>query len=129
MNRKVNDFETIGKGNPISSDRPEEESFLAVVPINNLIPELIELRVGHSVVGRTLGEELERTTTMVIPKLKTQEGPTGPENRGRGDKDRACQGKGVLPSRPSSSDLVSWRYDIEKDVVEGKLVPGRRRCR
>ena len=30
---------------------------------------------------------------------------------------------GVLPSRPSSSDLVSWRYDIEKDVVEGKLVP------
>jgi len=51
---------------------PEEESILAVVPANNLINELLMLQSCALVVGLTFGEELERTTTVVVSKLKTE---------------------------------------------------------
>jgi len=50
---------------------PEDESVLAVVPIS-LITKLMELQSQSLLVGRTLGEELERTTVVVVTKLKTE---------------------------------------------------------
>jgi len=49
---------------------PKDESVLAVVPSKNLIAELMELEICVLVVNWSLGEELERTTTVVVPKLK-----------------------------------------------------------
>ena len=51
---------------------PKEESVIAVVPTNNLIMKFIELQSRALVVGHTLGEEVERTTIVVVTKLKTE---------------------------------------------------------
>jgi len=51
---------------------PEDESVLAAGPTNALILELVEIKSRALVVGRMLGKELEMTTTMVVPKLKTE---------------------------------------------------------
>jgi len=50
---------------------PEDESVLAFVPTNNLIAEWMELHKRSLVVGRTLGEELERDTR-VVTKQKNE---------------------------------------------------------
>jgi len=50
----------------------EDESVLRVVSTNNLIAKWMELQSWTLLVGRTLGEELERTTTVVVRKLKTE---------------------------------------------------------
>jgi len=51
---------------------PEDESVLAAIPTNNLISELMELHSLSLLVSRALQEELERTTTVVVAKLKTE---------------------------------------------------------
>ncbi|KAL9276753.1 hypothetical protein ACSQ67_025766 [Phaseolus vulgaris] len=51
---------------------PEDESVSRVVSTNNLIAKWMELQSWTLLVGRTLGEELERTTTVVVRKLKTE---------------------------------------------------------
>lgn len=51
---------------------PEDESVLAVVPTSNLISELMELQSWSLLVNRTLGEEIERTTTVVVTKIKIE---------------------------------------------------------
>jgi len=50
----------------------EDESVLVVAPTSNLISELMKLQNWEVVVDRTLGEELERTITTVVTKLKNE---------------------------------------------------------
>ncbi|KAK7364579.1 hypothetical protein VNO80_13316 [Phaseolus coccineus] len=51
---------------------PEEESILAAAPTNDLIKELVDLQCRDTVVGKTLGEELTRTSVILVPKLKIE---------------------------------------------------------
>jgi len=48
----------------------EKESILATVPTHDLVTELVELHNHAIVIGRTLGEELERNLTTMVAKLK-----------------------------------------------------------
>ena len=50
----------------------EDESVLAVVPTSNLIEELFELKSRTTLVGKTLGEEMKRTNTTLVSKLKAE---------------------------------------------------------
>ena len=52
---------------------PEDESVLAVVPIDDLIVELVELQGRTTLVGKTLGEELKRTNNVLVPKFELEE--------------------------------------------------------
>jgi len=49
----------------------EDESVLGAMPIRSLITKLMELQSRSLLVGRTLGEELERIV-VVVPKLKNK---------------------------------------------------------
>jgi len=51
---------------------PEDEGVMAAIPTRNLIEELVELQIRVIVVGKTLGEELNRTTTVLVPKLRAE---------------------------------------------------------
>jgi len=52
--------------------RPEDEGVLATIPTKDLIKELVELQSRATVVGRAIGDELSRTQTVVVPKLKAE---------------------------------------------------------
>jgi len=52
--------------------RPEDEGVLSVVPCLDLIEEKVELQCRATVVSRAIGDELKRTKTVFIPKLKKQ---------------------------------------------------------
>jgi len=49
---------------------PEDKSVLTTIPIENLIKEQVEFQSRATVVGKTLGEELKRTSTMLVPRLR-----------------------------------------------------------
>jgi len=51
---------------------PEDESLLVVVPTGDQIVELVELQGWGTLVGKTLGEELKRTNTVLVPRLKAE---------------------------------------------------------
>jgi len=51
---------------------PEDESVLTVVPTSNRIEELFELQSRGTLVGKTLGEELKRSNTLLVPKQKVK---------------------------------------------------------
>lgn len=71
----------------------ENESVLAVVPTINLIVELIELQNRNMVVGKTLGEELEMTKTMAVPKLKMELAESGNSLKATLEAVEACRKK------------------------------------
>jgi len=50
----------------------EDEGVLAAIPTKDLIEELVELHSRATIVGKALGDELNRTQTMVVPKLKAK---------------------------------------------------------
>jgi len=52
--------------------RPEDEGVLVAIPTKDLIEELVELQSRATVVGRVIGDELNRTQTVVVPKLKAK---------------------------------------------------------
>jgi len=51
---------------------PEDEGVLAAIPTKDLIEELVELQSRAIVVIKALGDELNRTQTVVVPKLKAE---------------------------------------------------------
>jgi len=51
---------------------PEDEGVLAAIPTRNLIEELVELQSRATIVGKTHGEEFNKTSTIVVPKLTAE---------------------------------------------------------
>jgi len=51
---------------------PKDEGVLAAIPTENLIEELVGLQSRATIVGKALGEELKRTSTVLVPKLRTE---------------------------------------------------------
>jgi len=51
---------------------PEDEGILAAISTRNLIEELVEMKSWATAVGKTLGEELNRTSTILVPKLRAE---------------------------------------------------------
>ena len=52
--------------------RPEDEGVLSTVPCLDLIEEMVEVQCRAAFVSRAIGDELKRTKTVSIPKLKKQ---------------------------------------------------------
>jgi len=50
----------------------EDEGVLAAIPTRNFIEELVKLQSRSTVVSKALGEELKRTSAMLVPKLRTE---------------------------------------------------------
>ena len=51
---------------------PEDEGVLVVIPTKDLIEELVELQSRATIVGKALGDELNRTQTVMVSKLKAK---------------------------------------------------------
>ena len=50
----------------------EDEGVLVAIATKDLVEELVELQCRVVVVGRTIGDELNRTQSVVVPKLKAK---------------------------------------------------------
>lgn len=50
----------------------EDEGVLATIPTKTLIEELVELQSRATLVGKTLGKELNRTRIVVVPMLRAE---------------------------------------------------------
>jgi len=52
--------------------RPDDEGVLVAIPTKDLVEELVELQCRATVVGRAIGDELNKTQSVVVPKLKAK---------------------------------------------------------
>ena len=98
--------------------RPEDEGVLAAIPTKDLIEELVELQSRVTIVGKALGDELNRTQTVVVPKLKAELEESANSLKSAIEMTETCREEMQKKDRLAKEEQEALKLTLAKVMVE-----------